>query len=187
MTTFFFSGMGADERLFPANWLEQDEHIFCRWPKRSFESIPALADFMIQEHGISSADTVVGVSLGGMVALEIGVKLDCVIIMISSARNPKEIRSWLRGMRILIHPGLFRWLQILAPKWITLTAMIREADPNFLASMCRACLQWQGQTTGKVKRFHGKNDWIIRPPNEGEILPGGHLMVRSMPKDFLGP
>lgn len=95
---FVLPGMGATSGMFSGPWREIDNTAFLDWPTDSeAQSIEALASEVIRRFGIQAEDTVVGTSLGGIVACEISNQLKLNhLILIGGATNKDEINSLLR-------------------------------------------------------------------------------------------
>lgn len=69
---FVFPGMGASTDMYSGPWRELKDAVFVNWPRNSTaESIPDLAAEIIETYAIQNGDSVIGTSLGGMVACEI--------------------------------------------------------------------------------------------------------------------
>lgn len=145
------------------------------------ESLSEVARLCIQRAGISDGDTVVGTSLGGMVACEIA---KCCrlsrLVLVSSATRPDEVSPILRLLHPLIEYTPVQFLQAVSSKlpW-ELCQMFSEVDPAFLRNMCRAIFDWEGleHSGPALFRIHGMLDAVIPPPGNANVLiPGGHLI-----------
>jgi pimeloyl-ACP methyl ester carboxylesterase len=178
-------GMGADERMFPAPWNSLPNFTALNWKSWSGEnSVPALAETICRNASIKDGDTLVGASLGGMVACEIA-KLRRIktLFLVGSATDQREVNRALELMRPLVNLPLFDWLRISAGKIPhDLLHMFADADPAFIRTMCAAIFQWKGLGDAEVKvfRIHGRSDLVIPCPAKPDLLlKGGHLISIS--------
>lgn len=70
--TYLLPGMGADGSMFAGPWRTLADAVFVDWPVyRGERTIREVARRVVEEQGIKDGDTVIGASLGGMVACEI--------------------------------------------------------------------------------------------------------------------
>ena len=99
---YFISGLGADERVFQYLKLQQVEPVYLNWfPPQPGEKLESYA-LRMSEKITTPQPIIVGLSFGGMLALEIAriipVKL---VILISSVKSGKEIPFYFRVARYL--------------------------------------------------------------------------------------
>jgi pimeloyl-ACP methyl ester carboxylesterase len=172
--------MGAGADMYGAPWRRIPAARYLDWPSlRGERSLRDIAERIVSDHGIVSTDVPCGVSLGGIVALEIAELLRCdCVILVSSAVSPSELNRALVGLAQLAHPLLIRGTQALAACLPGLLPRIyRQSDPRFVAATCRFLRRWKGyHGDAKILRVHGDRDRVIRCPREGVIIPGaGHL------------
>ena len=148
------------------------------------ERLKEVAWDCVPKTGITHGDTVVGTSLGGMVACEIA---KCCqyssFVLLSSATHPDEVSALLRLLHPLIQCTPLKFLQECSSKmpW-ELCRMFSEVDPVFLRNMGGAFFRWDGlQETGPVPfRIHGMLDGVIPPPENTKVLiPRGHLVATT--------
>jgi hypothetical protein len=65
-------GLGADKRMFPAPWGTLEGLVAHDWPRYQGErTLPEVARAVVETYAVNDGDTVIGASLGGMVACEI--------------------------------------------------------------------------------------------------------------------
>jgi pimeloyl-ACP methyl ester carboxylesterase len=178
-------GMGADERMFPSSWNKLPDFVTHNW-KSCFgkKTLPAVAETICTTGAIGDGDSLVGASLGGMVACEITkIRKIKALFLIGSAIHKDEISSILRTLHPLAKVAPFDWLRISAEKIPhQLAQMFADSDPDFIRAMCAAIFDWQGlaETTTKVYRIHGQHDLVIPAPKSADlILKGGHLISIS--------
>lgn len=200
-----FPGLGADARMFGPQVgaipnLETPEWI----PHVPRESLRQYAVRLAKTLDIRGPVVLGGVSMGGMVALEIArlVPTRCVIL-IASARHPSAVNHLLplseRLSRvvpsIIVDKG-----RILAPMFLgrggfvpagqrrILAAMAREMPVSFLRWASRAIIEWEGcaEPGVPVYHIHGDSDWVfpLRGIKPDRIVRGGvHVLNLSHPRE----
>ena len=91
--TFLFPGMGATCAMYENLYRVNSDIVGCDWPKgNTFKSFSDLAKCCIQEYGITSNDVVAGSSMGGMVACEMFIELQCRgLVLIGSCSDPRSV------------------------------------------------------------------------------------------------
>ena len=91
----FYPGMGATSSMYGDLWKKEFEGQFHNWPTWQGErTLQDIAERIIKEHKIESGDTVIGTSLGGILACEIANQIDLKrIVLIGSAQSKEEINS----------------------------------------------------------------------------------------------
>jgi pimeloyl-ACP methyl ester carboxylesterase len=175
-------GMGADHRMFPPPWTELPNFIAHDWIHHAGETTLAeVAHSMCSACGIRDGDTLIGASLGGMVACEITkIRNIPALYLVGSATRKEEVSALLATLHPLAQIAPLDWLRYLSGK-IPLEAaqMFSNAEPSFIRAMCAAIFQWQGlaETATTVFRLHGARDHIILPPPHADLLlDTGHLI-----------
>lgn len=179
-TIYCFPGQGADERLFEAiqvdTSLYEIEVIEYGTPEESM----TLKDFA---HSLSSKiDTanpyiLLGVSLGGMICVELNESLNpAKTIIISSAKNRNELPGGYRFQRtiplykMLPKEILFAGAKIMQPlvepdrnkNKETFKSMLNEKDPTYMKRTIGLIINWERETnTKKVYHIHGDDDHTI--------------------------
>ncbi len=180
----FYPGMGATNEMYGGPWRELSDSEFHDWPKSKGEtSIGELAQRLILEQGIRKGDTVIGTSLGGIVACEIANQIDLEkLVLIGSAVCQEEISRLLKRLHPLIDFAPLQFIRLSAGSLPSdLSGMFSRSDPEFIRNMCKAIFRWEGLKVGvKLQRIHGKHDRVIPLP-EGVSSPiaGGHLIVMT--------
>ena len=180
----FLPGMGATSAMYGEVWRQAFEGCYHDWPRwRGEEAIKAMARRMISEGGIVEGDTVIGTSLGGIVACEIAnlVELDQVVL-IGSARRKGEVSQVLAALHPLIDVTPVSWAQFSSGKVPgALAEMFAESDPDFIREMSKAIFRWDGLVNEvPVFRIHGARDLVIPKPEDANcILDGGHLIAMT--------
>ena len=180
-------GMGANRRMYPAPWPNLPDFAAHDWTPYSGEkSLADIAQSTCKARGIVDGDSLVGSSLGGMVACEITkIRKIKTLFLIGSATRKEEINVVLSTLNPLVQITPIDWLRFSAGKISNeLTQMFAEAESPFLRAMCSAIFEWQGlaDASAQVYRIHGKKDLIIPPPaNVDLLLDGGHLISITHP------
>ncbi len=196
LKVYLIPGQGADGRLFN-DWQFNCETEVIEFivPKKG-ELLPSYAARMATVIDTSRPFALVGVSLGGMVAIEIAKQLQPKgTVLIASAKVSKELPPMYRMMRYLhlhkLFPGRFYiqstlWAQpifepmdpILRKFW---AGMIKAKDPIFMKRAIHAIVNWQNEIVPRnVLHIHGSNDRTlpIKWVSPDIIIPGGsHVMT----------
>lgn len=162
-------------------------------------------------HLASGAPVVVGgVSLGGMLALEMASHLEArAIVLIGGCREPGAINPLLRlGERAgrLLPSPVVSWSRGLGPLVLgrggrvplarddrrLLAEMVSDVSVPLLRWGGRAIFEWPGaRPTVPVHHVHGECDWVIPTsrlnPRPQRIVPGGaHVVNMSHPREVNG-
>ena len=195
---YLIPGQGSDYRLFKNlqidSTFETRNVLYCIPDKEM-----TLRDFAIELS--SQIDTnrpfiLIGVSLGGMIATEMGDFLDPEkIILISSAKCREELPKRYKFQRdipiykIIPKNTTKRWAQILQPivepdrkhEKETFKKMLRDKDPEFLKRTIKMILEWDRVDYRKdIIHIHGDNDNTIPMRNvkyDFLLKNGSHMMV----------
>ncbi|MBI5381192.1 MAG: alpha/beta fold hydrolase [Opitutae bacterium] len=174
-------GMGADHRMFPAPWTTLPDFMAHDWPRhRGESSLAEVARTIIDAYSIQDGDSLIGASLGGMVACEIAkLRRLRTLILIGSATHKAEINPLLACLHPLANVAPFDWLRFSASKIpAELAQMFAGAEQSFIRAMCAAIFQWEGlgKTPVQCLRIHGRYDLVIPPPAQADLLlNAGHL------------
>ncbi len=203
MKVYGIGGLGVDERVFselnlnfeitPLKWIipKTDETI-ANYAARLSEQIDTSKPFII-----------IGVSFGGMVALEINKLLNPdKIILISSAAFKTEIPIIFRviGKAGLINlipnfllkpPGFVAnyFFGVSEPKYkIMLHEILLDTDSNFLRWAANQIANWNNnEKPNNMIRIHGSSDRLLGFQNKKcvrLILSGGHFMIMNRAKEI---
>lgn len=186
---FLLPGTGADERLFPADWDRlPGEVVRVNWRDcAGATSIREAAAALIARYGIRESDTLVGVSLGGMVAGEIATLTPVRgLVLIGSATHPRGVAAPLRLIHPLIRVVPLRLCQrIVARSPFLSHRMFAATDAAFIRTMIGAIFRWEGlpeKPSLRPLRIHGRRDIVIPPPADADhLLPGGHMFMMDAP------
>jgi pimeloyl-ACP methyl ester carboxylesterase len=182
-TIYLLPGMGADRNMYSGKWHLLPNSVFLNWPQyRGEKSIAEMARRIIHEQQITPGSIVIGSSLGGIVACEIGhqIKLKN-LILIGSAKQKDEINSLLAVLHPLIDLTPLQFIQRAVSKIPNeIVQMFSQSEPEFIRAMCRAIFMWDGLNpdAGKPVRIHGAKDRVIPlPTGVQHVLNGGHLLA----------
>ena len=194
---YLFPGLGADERVFQFLRLPGQSHVL-KWlsPQTAAEALPHYAARLAEAVPPDQACWLVGVSFGGVLALEVArLRPLARVVLVSSFAGPREL-PWLgrlartTGLYRLLPPQLLPKLPTLA-SWFfgvkttrdrqLLTQILRDTDPDFTRWAIARLLQWPGRPEVPAIRIHGTDDRLLPP---GAVrsqyrLPGGHLIMIS--------
>jgi pimeloyl-ACP methyl ester carboxylesterase len=191
---FLLSGLGADKRVFDFLDLSDYNIHHVSWiPPLPKESMTAYA-FRLLPQITSDKPVLIGVSFGGMIALEIAQLISVEkVILISSARSPKAVPSylkliprlrlekWLRPASFKKPNKIFFWLFGVTKKEhkALLAAIMKDTDEIFLMWAMYTITQWNNITSSdQVIQIHGTKDRILNVQSADYLVNGGgHLMV----------
>lgn len=194
MKLYAISGLGADQRVFcnltldcaciPIEWIEP----------RPKERIEAYAMRLAEEINHAEPFGILGVSFGGLIAVEISKRLSPqIVILISSAETRNELRAIYRfvgrlNLVRLLPQRFFDPPRKLA-SWIfgaknqrLLAEILNDTDLRFAKWAVNELLRWKNETrlTQQVFKISGTHDKLMPAPRgEGvrRIAGGAHFMV----------
>lgn len=191
---YLIPGLGADRSVFDFLDLSAHSCHYLSWIKPlQRESIERYAA-RLSEQIKSPNPVLVGVSFGGMIAIEIGKQIKTEkIILISSVRTRKEIPWYTRWAGALsLHkipsvawlkkPGrlLFYFFSVTQSGEKELLAkIVKDMDSDFLVWAIDKIVRWKNTViTGNTVLIQGSEDRLF-PVNKGDVtIPeGGHLMI----------
>ena len=165
-------------------------------PQTAAEALPHYAARLAEAVPPDQACWLVGVSFGGVLALEVArLRPLARVVLVSSFAGPREL-PWLgrlaraTGLYRLLPPQLLPKLPALA-SWFfgvkttrdrqLLTQILRDTDPDFTRWAIARLLQWPGRPEVPTIRIHGTDDRLL-PHGAARSqyrLPGGHLIIIS--------
>ena len=208
--THLITGFGLDRRALEclelpvgrfrcADLIEMEKH----------EALPHYALRLAETIRFRPGDTVGGLSLGGMLALEIARQCEASsVLLMASCTHPQFIRPVFRAAgrvarwtpEIALHL-LFRnipaFLHLIGMHTAQGSRFVRDIMNAFPARLIqqlpRMILDWEGcEPTVPCRALHSEHDWLIRPPLHLPnlmLIPGkNHLITVSRPnitRDFL--
>ncbi len=182
---YLLPGMGADGSMFAGPWRTLVDAVFVDWPEyRGERTIREAAQRVVEEQGIKDGDTVIGASLGGMVACEIAdlLKLQK-LVLVGGVRHPDEINELLKLCHPLARLAPLEFIQRASGRVPgELARMFVGVDAEFVRAMCLAVFEWDGLVGNKIDpiRIHGKRDLVVPLPKRVDrALDGGHLIAMT--------
>jgi pimeloyl-ACP methyl ester carboxylesterase len=182
-------GLGADRRLFDHLELPGFEVLRTSWITHDpREDLATYAARFARHYGLTSADTLIGVSMGGIVA---GIIAQTIpprqLIRISSCSHINQLSPFISMFSALsaIAPlGLARYLPgpLIPQSRRLLLAMFKQTDMGFIRWACRAISRWPGAPrTQSAVTIHGTADRVfpfkLQPQVDVAIAVVSHLMV----------
>ena len=197
---FLFSGLGADKRVFDFLDLRGYNIHHVEWiqpqPKESLEEYAKRLSIQIT----AKHPVLIGVSFGGMIALEIAKLIPAEkVILISSAKSSNAIPAY---MRFIKNFRLDRLIQIRSVKkpnqllyWLfgvtakehqaLLAAIMKDTDDYFFTWAIDVIPNWKNAADQRnAIQIHGTKDKILDPLSaEHLVTGGGHLMVVTHAKE----
>ena len=193
---YILSGLGADKRVFQRLDFSDFKATFIKWivPKDK-ETIENYATRLLDQI-TSKNPTLIGLSFGGIIAVEIAKQIDTEkVILIASAKTKNEIPFYYRftgqlGIHKLLPTRLLKSSNFMT-NWFfgtsstfdkqLLRQILIDTDPTFLKWAIDKVVTWTNRTqTENVFHIHGTSDKIL-PVNfvncNLKIKDGGHLMT----------
>lgn len=198
---YVISGLGTDERVFQYIDFGAHQPVFIPWllPDKG-ETIEQYASRLCK-YIITPNPILIGLSFGGMVAVEIAKQIDTQkVVLLSSAKNYKEIPLYLRGLgkiRLqniippawLLYPNklVFWWLKIREKEHQNLIASVfRDTDHTLYRWSANAILTWRNrQTPSNILHIHGRGDNVLplRFIKADRVVNGGHFCLITHAKE----
>ena len=193
---YCISGMGADERVFRKLSIPGYEFVPVKWV--AYDKKDTLSTYArkltLQIPGDNPI--VLGLSLGGMLSVEIGKIIKASkIFLISSAKTSSELprigqKPFLKNLIQRLPSGFFGHTSLMNTKMIgaendedrkLLVDMMRDTDPGFIKWSLGAVVGWNNNIYPKeVIHIHGTADRIIPAKNvkpDHWIKGGSHIMI----------
>lgn len=199
---FVFSGLGADKRIFEKLDVSSFDYEYVDWIEP--EKNETLQNYAIRiSQDIPENASILGVSFGGMLAVEIAnhKKINH-LLLISSAKTKFELPILYRfagkiGLVHLLPSKLLKKANFIS-YWFfgmktseekrLLRTILNDTDSYFLKWAMRAICFWNNEKVPeKYSHFHGSADRILPFKNikrAMKIENGGHLMVYTQAKDI---
>lgn len=171
MTVHLLPGIGGTEDLFRDYDFPFPVRRLGFIPPHSIDaSFESYAQAFARHHQIAPGDTLIGMSLGGMIAAEISKHLPIrKLILISSGTQSHHIHPALRAISPTARFLPFKHLQSLAyptslfgPIRAHMLDMFRNSDPRFIAWACLQARTWTGlQHHPDLFQIHGTRDPVF--------------------------
>jgi pimeloyl-ACP methyl ester carboxylesterase len=194
---FLIPGLGADCRIYKNIDLQGHDVVYVEWvaPDKN-DTLASYAQKLIDEYRITPHSIVIGNSLGGMLAIEIGKKVELdKTILISSIKTAKEAPLSFKLFRYIPLARAIPSKLIASAKFIIrlvigkmsennqdlFVNMLKNTSPVFIKWAKKAILYWDNQTIPKnVYHVIGDKDNIFpyKRINGATIVKGGtHIMI----------
>ena len=196
---YCFSGLGADERVFQKLKLQGYQPVHIRWLEP--EKRESIADYAkrLTKQIKSTRPILVGLSFGGIIAIEIAKQLDTEkVILISSTKNKKEIPfyfkifRWLPIQRLLPARIILWFGQLLASWFFSLEtiderklfrAILFDTDAKFMKWAIDRVVSWKNELIpNNIYHIHGESDRIFPykfVEEDFSVTKGGHFMIMN--------
>ncbi len=195
---YIFSGLGADERVFyKLDFSDYDVH-FVKWVSpQTNETIESYA-LRLTLQIVTDNPILIGLSFGGMMAIEVAKHITVSkIIIISSAKNKHEIPYYFRmagklGIVNIVPPKALIKINVFTNWFFSsrtpedkkmLSAILHDTDPTFLKWAIIKIANWQNTTIHpNLYHIHGDADRILpfKYVTCNEVVNNGaHLMIVS--------
>ncbi len=193
---FIFSGLGVDERVFQRLDFSGYKTTFIKWifPYNK-ETIEQYATRLIEQIN-SPKPILIGLSFGGMMAIEVAKQIETEkVIIIASAKTKNEIPFYYRipgklrlhkliPHRLLKHSNFItNWIFGTESKFDKqlLKQIINDIDHSFLKWAIDKVVRWKNQTEiPNLFHIHGTSDRILPfcfVSANSIVKKGGHLMT----------
>ena len=196
-TLYLIPGTGADHRFFSRLQLDVNTQVI-KWTEwGNAQTIREYAEVLSLQINTEEPFGILGVSFGGMLAVEMSKFLDPEkLILISSAKSYKELPIIVRisrrvGVHYLISPWLIKIIPF-AGKIFGVSKkdkrffdkMIDETPKGHLKKTIRSILHWKNTVIpSEVIHIHGSQDKVIpikKIQRPIAIEGGGHFMLYNM-------
>lgn len=196
MDIYCISGLGADERIFKKLEIDGANLIHIPWPEYDeYDEMSCYAQKISAQIPVDNP-TILGISFGGMMAVEIA-KLRSVkqLFLVSTAKTANELTEpgWFFKKLLVseILPGfvykspnkvMFKMFGAETEEQeALLRAILKDSDGQFMRWAMRAIMLWQNVTIPKnATHIHGTGDKIILPEKINAdywIDDGTHMMI----------
>ncbi|WP_443939544.1 alpha/beta hydrolase [Pedobacter sp. MW01-1-1] len=205
MKVYLISGLGADKRIFEKlTFPPEIEIIHLPWTEHAIsDSLSSYADKLVNKIDFSSAFALVGVSFGGMIAMEIAKKHHPVAtIIISSIQNNTQLPKRYKllgktGVLSLVPKKFFQssnkllnfYFGIQAPEEENLLhAILKDSNPDFTKWAIKSILTWRStQHIENLFHLQGTADRILPAKKISPVIlvkNGTHLMVYQQAEEI---
>ena len=195
---YLIPGLGADERVFRRLRLTGPVRVLAWLPLQSpTEPLAHYAARLAEAVPPGQPCWLVGVSFGGLLALEIGrLRPLARVVLISSLQVASQLPLLLRvarstGLYKLVPFGLLTHVPRLA-QWFfganggseyrLLRQILRDTDPAFARWATAQLLGWQSAGVPTALRIHGTHDRLLPlggAPAEYQLAGAGHFLIVS--------
>ncbi|SNC76615.1 Pimeloyl-ACP methyl ester carboxylesterase [Hymenobacter gelipurpurascens] len=195
---YLIPGLGADERVFQnLQPLLQGETQVLQWlTPEPDETLPQYAARMAARIPLGQSGLLVGVSFGGMVALEITrMRPEMRTVLISSIPDSSCLPPLLRliratGVYRLVPPQMLKlfpragqwYFGVKQKEYPLFKEILRDMEPVYTKWAIDRLMHWDSTIAGRSTQILGTHDRVFPPgptPVEHLIRGGGHFMVIS--------
>lgn len=202
-TIYILSGLGADERVFKNLDLDDFDVIHINWIQPKINETLNSYAFRISDKIKHENPTILGLSFGGIVAIEIAKQIRTEkIILISSVKSKNELPPL---FKLIVKLKLNRVFPISFLKYVNfitywffgitksedkllLKQIIKETDINYLKWSINQILNWKNKDLlDNIYHIHGNKDRVFPLKyiqNKCEVIDGGHFMILDKPKEI---
>lgn len=191
MKLYLIGGLGADERVFKYLKLNFSTQIIQWIEAKPNEDLRSYVKRLSSQINQKEKFGILGVSFGGIIAIEISKILNpSKLILISSASKSEQLpKHFLMIGKIgilnlipnsLIKPPAFvQGFLFGAKNKVLLNQIIKDTKPEFIRWALNTLINWSNNSNSyKVIRIHGTSDRLIHLKGKAiKIKNGGHFMI----------
>ncbi len=201
---YCISGLGADEKIFEGIIPHEDTFVYLQWLQPNHrEDIQSYADRMSQNITPEESPILLGVSFGGMIAIEIARRRAVkALVLISSVKTYNELPRW---MRISGHLNLHKLIPTRFSKLtegfdnrqlgiktkyevMIVNGYRKQANATMMAWGVKEVLKWKNsEIPENCIHIHGSEDRVfpIRNIRPTHIIDGGsHIMILNRKEEI---
>jgi pimeloyl-ACP methyl ester carboxylesterase len=201
---YLIAGLGADSRIFKNIQLDEEEVINISWIEpANTDTLKTYAQKLILQYNMSPLSIVIGNSLGGMIAVEIGKIIPLKkVILVSSIKTVDEAPRYFTFFRALplykLIPGTVMTSMGPLAKFVfgrmsdedsrLFNDMLKNSSPVFIKWAMKAILAWDNKIVPpNTYIITGDNDAVFdyRRIKDAIIVKGGtHIMIFDMAREI---
>lgn len=203
---YFLGGLGIDNSIVSDIQLRGKTIEFIDWERPSpEETLNSYAEKIISKYRIQESSIIIGVSFGGVIALEISKKIRLEkIVLVSSFLDPNELPWFFKTaiklrLYLLFPPSVLKHFSFALNYFfsvrttddaVVLKNVIQKTDPVFLNWAIENILRFTPPVNNpNIIRVHGEADRIIHidsAKTNYKIPNAGHFMVYNRKKEVTG-
>ena len=191
MKLYMIGGLGADERVFKYLKLDTETHIIKWTDPKPKEELRSYAKRLLEQINQEQEFGLLGVSFGGIVAIEISKLVKpAKLILISSVQESKQLPSKYVSLgktqilnlipnRIIKPPQVIMNYLFGAQNKQLLKEIISDTKPQFIRWALNTIINWSSEIiTIETIRIHGTKDKLIPLKGDAIKIRGGeHFMI----------
>ncbi len=191
---YCISGLGADKRLFQNLHIPEADLVHIHWVAHDKNDSLASYAHKLASQVKDSQPILMGVSFGGMLAIEMAKLLNAKsVFLISSVKSASEFPKIYQLAKHLHLVSLIPSFLINHPSFLMnyifgatakkdkdlLRDYLKHADPRYIKWALNAILNWENKNQEGIIHIHGSNDKLIPLPDAVtyKVANGGHFMV----------